>query len=90
MLTTFIMTKRKLPGLLLAAFLLNVLTACSTLNENKQAVGEFALDSVISLVTGVHEARGNSSMCNQIKMTCPASQYRETNINGELRCSCRD
>ena len=80
---------RKLQTVLSAILLLGLLSGCTALDIKPWTVDDVLSDVISSTITGNKVSSGNRSKCNQIKMQCPASDYSERYVNGEIRCSCR-
>ena len=80
---------RKAQTVLPAILLLGLLSGCTALDTKPWTVDEVISDVISSTITGNKVSSGNRSKCNQIKMQCPASDYSERHVNGEIRCSCR-
>lgn len=80
---------RKVPTILPAILLLGLLSGCTALDVEPWTTEEVLGDVISSTIIGNKVSSGNRSKCNQIKMQCPASDYSERYVNGEIRCSCR-
>ncbi len=72
--------------------LLLSLSGCASLNTGTAdgfSMQDFFADSLITAITGVESSEGNPAACNQMKMDCPAANFSQRSINGEVRCSCK-
>ncbi len=80
---------KKFSIMLFAVLLSIALSGCTALDIKPWTLDDLVSNVISSSITGNKVARGNRSQCNQIKMQCPALNYTEQTIDGELRCSCK-